>query len=276
MNYFKLHIGDYLRATAHLSLLEHGIYLRLMQVYYVEERAIPADRAARLIGARTPEELAALDAVLKDFFELHDGAWHQHRCEQELSAMAERVAHNREVGKRGGRPKKPKAGDSGSAEKPAENPPGFSREPEPNPIHKPIANNQEEERDSAGARPDEADGCATALDLSIALRRDGIESNPDDPRLIALAALAPSARTVRSACQTAKEAKPGERVPVGYVVKVIETLHAQAQQVGHRPAPPPRASPAPRRPEKFNPTAYVNRNRTNPEDDRDVIDVTPR
>jgi uncharacterized protein YdaU (DUF1376 family) len=32
VNYYERHIGDYLKDTAHLSLLEHGIYTRLLDV----------------------------------------------------------------------------------------------------------------------------------------------------------------------------------------------------------------------------------------------------
>ena len=47
MNYYKRHIGDYLKDTAHLSLLEHGVYARLLDVYYTRETAIPDDHLRR-------------------------------------------------------------------------------------------------------------------------------------------------------------------------------------------------------------------------------------
>jgi uncharacterized protein YdaU (DUF1376 family) len=82
LNYYEHHIGDYLKDTAHLSLLEHGVYLRLLQVYYTREVGIPTAQAARLVGARSPEELEALETVLKEFFEIRDGLWVQGRCEK--------------------------------------------------------------------------------------------------------------------------------------------------------------------------------------------------
>lgn len=84
MNYYERHIGDYLKDTAHLSLLEHGVYTRLMDVYYTRETGIPASDVARLIGARTKEERAALDAVLGEFFRLADGVLLQDRCDREI------------------------------------------------------------------------------------------------------------------------------------------------------------------------------------------------
>lgn len=92
MNYFELHIGDYLKDTAHLSLLEHGIYARLLHVYYTRECAIPDDQAARLIGARTKEELAGLRTVLREFFTQDDqsGDWIQLRCEEEINRFQDK------------------------------------------------------------------------------------------------------------------------------------------------------------------------------------------
>jgi len=84
MNYYEKHIGDYVRDTAHLSLLEHGIYNRLIDIYYSREVPIPEDQAARLIGARAPEEREALQAVLTEFFERTPEGWRQKRCDAEI------------------------------------------------------------------------------------------------------------------------------------------------------------------------------------------------
>lgn len=90
MNYVERHIGDYLKDTAHLSLLEHGVYTRLMDVYYTREGAIPEADAARLIGARSKDERAALKAVLAEFFTLVDGAHRQDRCEREIARFQDK------------------------------------------------------------------------------------------------------------------------------------------------------------------------------------------
>lgn len=135
MNFYKRHIGDYLKATSHLSLLEHGIYTRLLDVYYTREGAIPADQAARLVGARSKDEREALDAVLTEFFVQVGGAWTQKRCDEEIAHYQEKAERNREVGKKGGRPVTQK--------EPTNNPDGFQNvtqtEPTNNPSHKPLA-----------------------------------------------------------------------------------------------------------------------------------------
>lgn len=86
MNYFEHHIGDYAAATAHLSLLEDAIYSRLLRRYYLQEEALPADvkQVARLAGARSQEELEAVQAVLDEFFTLTDTGWHNKRADEEI------------------------------------------------------------------------------------------------------------------------------------------------------------------------------------------------
>ncbi|WAL81497.1 YdaU family protein [Pandoraea sp. XJJ-1] len=86
MNFYKRHIGDYLKDTAHLSLLEHGVYARLLDVYYTREAAIPDDQAARLVCARSPEETEALRNVLREFFTRDGDVWVQARCEAEIQS----------------------------------------------------------------------------------------------------------------------------------------------------------------------------------------------
>lgn len=92
MNYYERHIGDYLKDTAHLSLLEHGIYTRLLDVYYTREGAIPESEAARLIGARSKDEREALKAVLSEFFNLVDGAFSQDRSDREIARFKDKQA----------------------------------------------------------------------------------------------------------------------------------------------------------------------------------------
>jgi uncharacterized protein YdaU (DUF1376 family) len=123
MNFYKRHIGDYLKDTAHLSLLEHGVYGRLLDVYYTRESGIPESQAGRLIGARSKDETTAVHAVLTEFFELVDGTWIQARCEAEIAAASTKIDANRENGKKGGRPKKTKP-----TTEPTENPTGLPTE----------------------------------------------------------------------------------------------------------------------------------------------------
>jgi uncharacterized protein YdaU (DUF1376 family) len=88
MNHYPRHIGDYLRDTAHLSLLEHGVYGRLLDLYYLNDGPIPGDLVGlcRKIGARSGDEKAAVEAVVAEFFAMSDAGLLTHkRCDQVLS-----------------------------------------------------------------------------------------------------------------------------------------------------------------------------------------------
>ena len=107
INYYKFNIGDYAAATRHLTMLEHGAYRLLLDLYYTTEAPIPADlkEAVRRAGARTKEEEQAVETVLREFFEETAAGWIHRRCEQEIEAYQAKATTNRIVGKRGGRPK---------------------------------------------------------------------------------------------------------------------------------------------------------------------------
>lgn len=89
MNHYPRHIGDYLKDTSHLSLLEHGVYTRLLDVYYTREAPIPPEQAERLVGARTREEKAALQAILSEFFIPSPEGWRQSRADREIADYLE-------------------------------------------------------------------------------------------------------------------------------------------------------------------------------------------
>jgi uncharacterized protein YdaU (DUF1376 family) len=106
VNYYERHLGDYARDTAHLTLLEHGVYNVLLDRYYITEQPIPADQAHRIARARTKEERAAVDAVLSEFFTLDGGNYRQGRVDAEIAAAQVRINAARENGRTGGRPKR--------------------------------------------------------------------------------------------------------------------------------------------------------------------------
>jgi uncharacterized protein YdaU (DUF1376 family) len=150
MNYFQLHIGDYLASASHLTLLEHGVFIRLLMVYYNRQGGIPDDHRYRIIAAVTPEDKAAVDAVLSDAqlgWTLIDGVWRQSRCDSELAAFKAKQTRAAENGKLGGRPKQDEP-----EENPEETPLVISETKEvifenqnervSKANHKPITNNQ--------------------------------------------------------------------------------------------------------------------------------------
>jgi uncharacterized protein YdaU (DUF1376 family) len=97
VNYYEHHLGDYVEATAHLSMIEDGAYSRLLRKYYATERPLPRDLkdVQRLVLCRSAPERKAVEMVLGEFFELREDGWHQERCDREIERYHERVAQQR-------------------------------------------------------------------------------------------------------------------------------------------------------------------------------------
>ena len=87
MNYYEHHLGDYMRDTAHLSMLEDAAYRRLLDAYYVREKPLPADlrECYKLARASSKQEREAVAYVLREFFTLGDDGHHQARADEEIA-----------------------------------------------------------------------------------------------------------------------------------------------------------------------------------------------
>lgn len=106
MNFFKLYIGDYQRDTAALSVTEHGAYLLMLQHYYATERPLPPGRDLyRILRAETQDERDAIDRVTARFWEETDEGLVNTRASDEIAKASHQRSVNREIGKRGGRPR---------------------------------------------------------------------------------------------------------------------------------------------------------------------------
>lgn len=112
MNYYPHHLGDYAKDTSTLTMLEHGAYRLLLDYYYSTEGPIPHDEAYRAAKAVSKADKAAVDYVLKKFFQLHDGAHVQRRAEREISILNDVRERAQRNGQKGGRPPKQKPKDN--------------------------------------------------------------------------------------------------------------------------------------------------------------------
>ena len=99
MNYYKHHLGDYLRDTAHLSMLEDAAYRRLLDAYYVRERPLPANvtDCCKLARATTKPERTAVGTVLAEFFTLAIDGYHQARADSEIVTWQAQAETNRRI-----------------------------------------------------------------------------------------------------------------------------------------------------------------------------------
>lgn len=102
MNNYPRHVGDFIRDTVGLSMVEEGAYNRLLDQYYSREQPLPLDKAQcyRLARAMTPPERKAVDFVLGAYFVQKDDGWHQSRADRELVKLYERSASASESAKR--------------------------------------------------------------------------------------------------------------------------------------------------------------------------------
>lgn len=72
MKFYPFNVGDYKAHASHLEPIEDLAYRRMLDHYYLHEHALPAEAAdvARVIGLRA--NLAEVELVLREFFELQD------------------------------------------------------------------------------------------------------------------------------------------------------------------------------------------------------------
>ena len=95
MHYYQFHIGDYKSHTSHLSVVEDCAYRRLLDFYYLNEKAINHRDVARQINMREHEQDVL--TILNEFFiSTNDGFVHP-RADQEIAKYREFIA----AGKRG-------------------------------------------------------------------------------------------------------------------------------------------------------------------------------
>jgi uncharacterized protein YdaU (DUF1376 family) len=254
MNYYERHLGDYTRDTAHLSLLEHGVYTILLDRYYVTEEGIPDDRKYRLARAHSKAERNAVDIVLEEFFYLDGGIWKNQRAEEEIADYQNKARANRENGGKGGRPKRVIDNPDETGQKPTENPTVTQPKPTKNPTEtheKPTKNPNQSPvtiketpslsfggKESATEKPN---GNPThnpdafvekPSDISSVLRKHGIQCNPQNPKIMALADHRIRISTVSAACQLARDRKPNEQIPANYVIAILEGWVREAENFG--------------------------------------------
>ena len=118
--------GDYARKTAHLSMVEHGAYRLLLDHYYSTAIPLPSDHQNlyRICRAFSPEECAAIDKILSDFFVLRHGKYHNVRADSEIEEAERLHKIKAQAGRAGGIAARGKSG----------------RKPNSSEIAEPIAN----------------------------------------------------------------------------------------------------------------------------------------
>lgn len=101
MNYYSHNIGDFDRATRHLSRLERSIYRDLLDVYYDTEEPLTLDlpKLKRKILANSNEESTGVEQVLNEFFIQTPNGWFHSRCDEEISIYRASNTQKAQAGK---------------------------------------------------------------------------------------------------------------------------------------------------------------------------------
>lgn len=86
VNHYPHHIGDFDRATRHLTRIERSIYRDLIDVYYDTEQPLTLDlsKLKRKILANDEQESTAVEQVLNEFFTETPAGWFHSRCDDEI------------------------------------------------------------------------------------------------------------------------------------------------------------------------------------------------
>ena len=241
MNYYSFHIGDYLSATAHLSIIEHGAYRRLLDIYYIHESPLPDDvkQVYRLVGARGKEEREAVDSVLAEFFQSTPEGFRHDRCDHEIALCNK----NRANGKKGGRPSKntnPKETQTKTQPKPKTNPTETQPESPPSPHH-PITPSQSS-ASTAEPPPGQPKAAPSppakiaplVIELAVELRKVGVACTASHPRVVEWAGQGVTVQQALEAVQVARMRKPeGEPISANYLAPII------AEMRNPKPTPEP-------------------------------------
>ena len=104
MHYYQFNIGDYIKNTIHLSLMEDLAYRRLLDMYYDSEKPIATD--IPWVSRRLRMDTDVVQNVLNEFFELSSEGYKNHRADLEIASYHEYMAKQKANGSKGGRPKK--------------------------------------------------------------------------------------------------------------------------------------------------------------------------
>lgn len=237
MNHYPHHIGDFDRATRHLTRLERSIYRDLIELYYDTEARLPLDRAwlCRKILARSNEESTAVEQVLNEFFNETVSGWYHARCEEELDKYRANNSQKAQAGKASAAAKARKRqqaleregnGSSTGVEQTYNGTPtnqNHQPEPEPEPKTAPrLITRGEDENENPAPLEIEKSKITPHGAMAVELTKRGVAITSMNPDLLDWIT---KGVTIPQACEAvalARQKKPEpERISAGYLNTII-------------------------------------------------------
>lgn len=226
MNYVELHIGDYEKATAHLTACEDGIYGRLIRRYYDTEKPLPADVKAvqRLVRARSKDERQAVETVLEEFFHLGVDGWRHGRCDEEIARyQAKREKAQASANARWSKQQSVSERNANASET------DMRTHCDGNAHQSPVTSHQSTHEGLTHAEVPRGTEAGRAC---LLMRQAGcVQTNPGHPDLIAAIAEGVSPETLAATAAEAIEARKPK--PFGWAVATARGRHAE----GPKPIP---------------------------------------
>lgn len=98
MHYFQFEIKEWISNTAHLTLEEEAIYLRLILYYYDSEQPIPSEPHKVLRKLRITNIAEALN-ILNEYFTPTDNGWIHKRCDEVIQKYNQKIESASRAGK---------------------------------------------------------------------------------------------------------------------------------------------------------------------------------
>ena len=241
MNYYKRHIGDYAAATRHLSILEHGVYTLMLDMYYTSEQGLPKDLSdvCRKLNARSKDERAAVEVVLKDFFVPTGAGWVQSRCDAEIAAFQAKAESNKVVGGLGGRPKKKTQAVNSENPEITQMVSGFDGDGTLTTNHKPLTINQEPVIHTPLVHQ-QGDACVSLpgqVCLAMKAKAGVADVNPGHPTLLMLLDAGATLAEFEGAAVAAVSKSKGFAYALGTVKRTRQEAARDASSVHSGPLP---------------------------------------
>ena len=86
MKYWKRDIVAWRKNLGSLSYADQGMYAAMLDAYYANEEALPADKIAiyKMVGALKKVDQNSVDRVIALFFHDNGGALHNERADLEI------------------------------------------------------------------------------------------------------------------------------------------------------------------------------------------------
>ena len=262
MNYYDKHIGDYIRDTVGLTMIEDGAYNRLIDQLYQTERALPLDKKEiyRMARANSALERKAVDYVVAKFFFITDEGYMQKRAQiiiedsWDREPANESKRENAKIRQQRTRERRKSMFDQlrdlgvtpafnasmktleaelSRVTKQGKSQPGHATVTRDDTLtQSPLPNTQYKDlkpppiSNSVGERDvtDAAVKIGRNVEIAVLLRSLGVQTTAEHP-LVCLAWAEDPAVTdevLRVAVATAKESKPTERIPANYLKGIVE------------------------------------------------------